>query len=314
MGITKIALSIFKHLPKGLTQNAGRAALQVRKYSPEILMAVGTVAMGATVYTACKTTLHLDDILEDYNTNKETIRIAEELLSKHKKNGKKIPKDLTEEVIERDRAVNTIQAGVKLAKAYFPSIALAAISLGCFFGAHSIMARRNAALAAAYLTVEEAFDRYRDRVIEKFGKEVDKQFSSDKIEEVVVDEDGNETVFTKRSPSMYARVFDEFNKNFSSEDAMRNKLFLSMQQNYFNDLLASRGHVFLNEVYDALGFDRTQAGSVVGWLLSDDGTDNFVDFGVFDHFVSPEQANFINEVTDAVLLDFNVNGTIYDKI
>ena len=85
-----------------------------------------------------------------------------------------------------------------------------------------------------------------------------------------------------------------------------------LQQTFFNDLLLSRGHLFLNEVYDQIGIDRTKAGQVVGWVVSKDG-DNFVDFGLFDGSTQ-EKRMFVNGHENSVLLDFNVDGVIYDKI
>jgi hypothetical protein len=71
--------------------------------------------------------------------------------------------------------------------------------------------------------------------------------------------------------------------------------------------------VFLNEVYRAIGADHTQAGSVVGWILSDTG-DNYIDFGVFNGQDGDRIRDFVNGREGAVLLDFNVDGLIWDKI
>jgi hypothetical protein len=114
-------------------------------------------------------------------------------------------------------------------------------------------------------------------------------------------------------PSIYARFFDPTSPSWSKEPEY-NLIFLKCQQNYANDLLKSRGHVFLNEVYDMLGMERSKAGAVVGWLLSKNGdTDNFVNFGVFD---GREQVarDFVNGREGAILLDFSVDGVIYDGI
>jgi hypothetical protein len=102
-------------------------------------------------------------------------------------------------------------------------------------------------------------------------------------------------------PSSYARVFDESNVNWERKPEY-NMLFLKSQQNWMNDRLQARGHVFLNEVYDCLGFQRTSAGAVVGWL---DRGDSHIDFSIRDHQ---------KENPSSVILDFNVDGIIYDKI
>ena len=69
------------------------------------------------------------------------------------------------------------------------------------------------------------------------------------------------------------KKFNEFCHEWSDSKEY-NLLFLKAQQNYFNDILAIRGHVFLNEVYDALGMSRTKNGHLSGWLLGD-GLVNF---------------------------------------
>jgi hypothetical protein len=85
--------------------------------------------------------------------------------------------------------------------------------------------------------------------------------------------------------------------------------FLIGMQNHFNDMLRINHNVFLNEIYDALGFERTPIGALVGWTDDGDG-DGFVDFGLFTN----ENARFVNRLEPVVLLDFNVDGVIYDKI
>lgn len=43
-------------------------------------------------------------------------------------------------------------------------------------------------------------------------------------------------------------------------------MFLRRQQDYANEMLKARGHLFLNEVYDLLDIPRSKAGQVVGWV------------------------------------------------
>lgn len=103
--------------------------------------------------------------------------------------------------------------------------------------------------------------------------------------------------------SQYARFFDEGCIGWS-EDSEYNLMFLRTQNEYANDMLKSKGTLYLNEVYDLLGIPRTKAGQLVGWMY--DGKypyeDNFVDFGL-SH---PRNADFINGYSKTALLDFNV--------
>ena len=96
-------------------------------------------------------------------------------------------------------------------------------------------------------------------------------------------------------------IFNESSINWSPEVAY-NMIFLKSQQNYANDILRSRGHVFLNDVYDFLGFKRTSAGAITGWIISKE-SESFISFG-----------DLIAEPDGSILLHFNVDGIIYDKI
>ena len=87
---------------------------------------------------------------------------------------------------------------------------------------------------------------------------------------------------------------------------------MKCQENYANDLLKTRGHLFLNEVYDMLGIPRTQAGQIVGWVYDEKNPvgDNFVDFGILDLY-DEKKREFVNGYERTILLDFNVDGEIF---
>ena len=104
--------------------------------------------------------------------------------------------------------------------------------------------------------------------------------------------------------SQYARFFDDRCPGWS-ENPEYNIMFLKQQQNYLNAKLRNQGYLFLNDVYNQLGIPITAAGQCVGWLYDEDNPvgDNFVDFGT----------NIFRGGRD-ILLDFNVDGMIIDKI
>jgi hypothetical protein len=216
------------------------------------------------------------------------------------------------------------QTALKFGALYGPAVLVGAASITSILVGYNILNKRNVAAIAAYTAAAKEFKQYRGRVIERFGEELDRELKynirTKEIEERVVDEDGNETIVkntvTTANPdySEFTKCFDESCVAFakSPEDNMK---FLKAQQNYLNDLLKRRRHVFLNEVYDALGFDRTSAGSIVGWIYDEDcpNGDNYIDFGIFN-IKSKEARAFVNGHERAIWLDFNVDGVIYDKI
>lgn len=284
-----------KHVAKGL--------FTVKKYSPEILTTVGIAGMVGTVILAARATLKLEDIVEWAEANKRILDARE----------------ITEEYTERDRLKDYahlyIHILLELSKLYGPSVILGVSSIASILGAHGIMRRRNVALLAVVKTLETSFNEYRKRVIEEFGEEKDRDFRLGLRDEEVVDEEtGKKTTRKVRDPnthSRYSRFFDD-QSSVWTKDAVYNQFIVTQAQNYFNDLLKVQGFVFLSDVYVKLGFPQTEESRIVGWLMGGDG-DNYIDFGVYNIDDDRKRA-FVNNNERSILLDFNVDGVISDKI
>lgn len=301
------------NLTKSISRSIHKAGFQLKKHSPEILVVVGVAGVVTSAVMACKATLKVNEVIDNTKKDIEKIHTATE------KGVTEAGKPYTEEDSKKDLTIVYTQTGVKLAKMYAPSVALGALSIVGIVSSHRILRKRNIALAAAYTAVEKTFKDYRGRVIERFGKELDRELKynirNEQIEEKVVDENGKETTVTRTVQianiphgSAYARFFDETCPNWE-KDANYNKSFLLMQQSYANEVLRTRGHLFLNEVYDMLGMQRTPEGQVVGWVYDNEAGDNYVDFGIFDLYDDTKRA-FVNGFEKSILLDFNVDGDI----
>ena len=304
-----------KNLKEKMVKIYNKSEMKVRKYSPEILAGVGVVGVIASTVMACKATTKLNDILAESKEQLEqikTVAVDPAYADKY-----------TEDDAKKDTTITYVQTGVKVAKLYAPSVILCASSLGCLLASNNILRKRNAALSAAYMTVDKSFKEYRRRVAERFGDEVEKEIRYNiKAKEIVtVDEEGNEVKETVKviegadnptTYSDYARFFDESCPAWQN-DPEYNLTFLRAQQQYANDLLKAQGRLFLNDVYKMLGIDITKAGQVVGWVYDPDCPvgDNFVDFGIYD--MSKERVRaFVNGYEPNILLDFNVDGNIWD--
>lgn len=288
---------------------------KVEKHSPEILMGVGVVSVVTGTVMACRATLKLNDILEEAQETRDKIK---EVASNPNYEDK-----YTEEDAKKDLTINYVQTGVKVAKLYAPAVAVGVAGVGCVLASHDIMKKRNVALSAAYLTVDKSFKEYKQRVVDRFGEEVEKEIrygiKAEEIVETVTDEEGNETTVTETVKTMnptlysdYARFFDEASPCWQN-DPEYNLMFLRAQQQYANDLLRAKGRLFLNDVYDMLGIEKTKAGQIVGWVYDRENPngDNFVDFGIYD--MSKERVRaFVNGYETNILLDFNVDGNIWD--
>ena len=302
-------------LMNNVTRTINRVGFKFKKHSPEVLIVAGTIGVVASAVMACRATTKAGKIKEEMNEEMDKIH---EVAEAHRE-------DYTEEDLKKDTTIVYTQTAVEYVKLYAPSVALGVVSLTCILASNGILRKRNIALAAAYTAVDKGFKEYRGRVVERFGTELDKELryniKAKEFEEPVVDEKGKEKIkketVSVADPNLYsdyARFFDDGCLGWS-KDAEYNLTFLKQQQNYANDLLKKKGHLFLNEVYDMLGIPRTRAGQVVGWIYDEKHPigDNFVDFGIYD--MNREKVrDFVNGYERVILLDFNVDGNILDLI
>ena len=291
-----------------LLKMAGRGSLVLKRFAPEILTGVGVVGVVVSTVFACKATLSLSAIVEEAKEDIESVKDLRE----------EKPERYSEEASRKDLAVVYTKSAVAIFKLYAPAAALGVFSIACILGGQHILRKENAALTMAYAGLAESFKKYRERVRLEQGEEKDRQYlhGLTRQDVIVQDEDGNtsvQSVLGLTDPnglSEYARIFDTDNRNCTRNPEL-NLMFLRQQQNYANDMLHARGHLFLNEVYDMLGYERTEAGNIVGWVDKTFGDgDGFVDFGIYDP--NTHNSHAINGGDHQFLLDFNVDGMILD--
>lgn len=298
-----------------------KAAFACKKHAPEALVIAGVVGVVASTVMACKATTKAGDILQDFTDAMDKVHEASDL------NVEKY----TDEDAKKDTVIVYTQTAVKFIKLYAPAIILGSLSLGCIVSSHYILRKRNAALAAAYTAVDNAFKEYRNRVKERFGEDVDRQIRCNvkavEVTDTVTDAKGKEKTVTKTvevpgpiNCSPYAKFFDEWCTGWT-HDPDYNLMFLRRQQDYANEKLKIQKHLFLNEVYEMLGMQRTKAGQVVGWVFDEDNPmgDNMVDFGIYEtKGLSADEIErkvaFVNGMEQSILLDFNVDGNILDSL
>jgi hypothetical protein len=304
-------------LKTAVTSQVGLKSLVVKKHSPAILLGVGAVGFGATVFLACRATLKLDEVLDQAQTKQQEF---EEGVGKPLKSGG----EYTEEDAKQDGLTNRVKTAIKIAKLYAPAVIVGGVTLAAITGSYRILNARNAGLSAAYAAVDKAFKQYRGRVIEKHGKEADAEFRFGRVErQIGVETDegiaektvaGADPEFAEKSngESMYARIFSPANNNWDSFRG-RNVAFLKGQQQWANDVLQGKGYIMLNDVYKMLGLGYTTAGAYTGWIWNNkNGGDNYVDFGFLD-----KEGELRDEVVTpdgSIWLDFNVDGVVADLL
>lgn len=306
-------------LTNKLSRGFHKVGFKLKKHSPEILVGVGIIGGVASAVMACKATLKVHEVLDEAKNNIEDINEATE------KGITLAGEEYTEQDRKKDLACVYTQSGLKMLKLYGPAIVTGVAATTSVLAGYNIMKKRYVATAAAYAIVDKSFKDYRSRVVERFGKEIDHELRHNikavEVEETVVDEKGKEKVVKKTIEvtdnsdiSEYARFFEDGCKGWEKDPEWNLKYLLNLQR-FCNERLETVGYLFLNEVYEELGIPRTQAGQIVGWVYdpSNPNIDSQVDFGIHD-LHKPANRSFVNGWERTILLDFNVDGPIVDKI
>lgn len=308
---------------KNLQTVAKSFTYTVKKYSPEILLGVGIIGVGASTILACKATLKVEGILDDYESAMDKIEEATEL-------GELGEVEYYPEDQKKDKITVKTQTTIQFVKLYGPSVTLMGVSIGCILGAHRIMTKRQVALVAAYKVMEEAFTTYRGRVISELGEVKDAHFmyGTNTIEETetIVDENGKKKKIKKEKEELipgvklsgFARMFEEEQPDQTgawvgstqwSSVHDYNLSFLEAKEKHFNDKLVVKGFVTVNDVYEELGFPPTEAGMICGWRYKSDRGDGYISFrprGIDGNWIGGMDG-------DGIVMDFNIDGVIFDQ-
>jgi hypothetical protein len=293
--------------------------VSVMKNSPELFIGVGVAGVLVSTVLACRATLKAPAAIASTKEKFSAIKEATTLAAENPEMCEYTKEDRTSDLITA-----SVQTAWSFTKLYgIPAVTMAG-SLWCIFYGHGITLKRNAGLTAAVTALTTGYNAYRERVKDQLGVDAERKiYMGEKSEKITVDsfdKDGkikskNQLVTTYANPnlpSVYAKYFDEGSTEWKNSPEM-NRAFLQSMQNMANDKLQIDKVLFLNDVYEMLGLERTQAGVVCGWAITDDEGDHFVDFGIFNP--ENEQARrFINGDEPSVLLDFNVDGTVYRKL
>jgi hypothetical protein len=306
---------------KSIAKITGRTGLRISKHSPEILMGMGIFGGVTAAILACKATAdpRRIKIISGYRQQMLDIQMMADAAKNGETRGDH-PVIFTkqEQITAKFDAMR--QYATFMGRLYGPSIGLGIASIGCILGGHHILKSRNVALIAAYKAVDSAFKEYRERVKETYGLPADMQLMYPSEErsftQVEMLEDGTTKtsevtwqVLKGEKVSIYGKIFDQDTSTQWVKNADFNWLFLKKKRDYLNDRLHSVGHVFLNEVYDELGIQHTQAGQIVGWVSNGCG-DGYISFGPWCESLD----EMIEVGPNGVLLDFNVDGIIWDLI
>ncbi len=226
-------------------QLVSKAVLKTKKNSPAILTGIGIIGLGATAVLAYKSRHKVEEVV----LNIEEARINEEEIDKVE-----VARDLVEAL-------------------YLPVI-VGTASVTAIFMSYRIQNNRIAILAGSLAASQAQNMLFEKKYRETHGDEEYVKFiaPTDKITTDVVDSKGK----VKQSIAEVKKdvdhtigqwydesieyVSDDHTYNVAMIDSITEKLELKLFQ---------RGTLLLNEVREALGFERIRAGALLGWTAGD---------------------------------------------
>jgi hypothetical protein len=267
-----------------ITRSINQSILKTKKNSPHIFFGAGIIASITSTVLACRATLKLEDVLDEIEEQFDAIDAD----CNH-------TDDMSSNEYNKMLWRARLDGAKKLLKLYGPTVLSEIVAIGLLSGSHVQMSKKNSMLMAALVAVSKGHENYRDNVAEEVGKEKGREVYSS-------------TFIEKTDWNAFTRIFDEGSSNYH-KDAEINREFLHFIQERANLKLRTQGVVFLNEVYDMLGFERTRMGHIYGWVYGGDGL-NEIDFGIFEG----QNSRFINGLERAVILNFNVDGPLHEYI
>lgn len=298
------------NIMKAISNKAGRFGLKLRAHSPEILLVAGIGGMVVGTVLACKETTKLPEILDESKKEIEQIH-AEEEATDEKETNKKIAKAWA-------------KTSFNIAKLYLPAATIGCTSVACVLGAHHIIKKRNIALSVANTTLLNGFNDYRERVIDRFGKELDDELrygvTAVEEQETIVDENGKKKTVKKmvkvvdpKEISKYAEFYMDGDNGWD-EDPELSLAYLRAYEGALNTQLQTRGHMLWNDVLDGLKKPRTMIGATHGWVWDKDNP-VYIDLGINSflnkNVIDPEDKRHRENV---IILDPNIQGDILSKM
>lgn len=155
---------------------------------------------------------------------------------------------------------------------YVPTVLVGMSTIACIFGANILNKRSQAALASAYALLDTSYKEYKDKLKELYGKETHQEIINsiavEKAKEVGIHASYLGTpcdLTSEESCGDPALFYDEYsNRYFESTIEQVITAEYHANRNY-----VLRGYAYLNELYEFLGLEGTDYGSVLGWAPKD---------------------------------------------
>lgn len=225
----------------------------VTRNSPTILTGIGVAGTITTAYLASKASIKASRIIENHSW--------------------------VTEPTNRERWEWNLKYTWQL---YIPAVTTGILTCTAIIGANRIGTRRAAAVAAAYQISERAFDEYKEKIVEKFGENKEREARDEIAQERVTKNVSNTEVIVTGTGDVLC--YDSITGRTFKSDMER----LRKAQNDLNALLLNNVYASLTEFYELIGLAGTPFSNEVGW-----NTDKLLELS-FSSTLTPENVPCIS--------------------
>lgn len=291
-----------------ITRTASMAVAKAKVKSPEILLVAGLGCISASYILVGKASYNFDETVGKPIGKMNEMRESWKKIKSGEEERFTASGELySQKMYARDMAIAYAKTAEEFMKAYWIPITLGAFGFGCIIYSHKIMVKRQTELILAYEALEKSFKAYKKKVHEKFGEE-----AYEELEKEVKEEEEKSLSIKGIEIGSYTAFFDSASKHWD-KDPSWTKSFLTRAQWEMNQELDKHGFLFLNTVLRYLDLPETSQGAVTGWVRGEG--EDYVDFGLFRYNEHTEAGRrFINGLEPCILLDFNCDGVMFDKL
>ena len=253
----------------------------VKKNSPAILLTAGVAGFIGTAYLTYKAAPRLENIVGEVE-------------------------ELRAEGLPVDRVGIAKRVGRELAPAIFAAV----LSTSLVVWSYKIQTGRVLALSSTLAAANAAHSKFEDKVRKELGPDkFNELITTDKESVETVDENGEviETIEDKRAEldSTFGEWFSN-SEEYTSDDHSYNLAFIESRQAGLDLKLFGRGHLLLNEVREALGFQRIRAGALLGWSSND--------LFELETVITNEKNPKTGEIRPEILVTWSKPRYIYDSV
>lgn len=292
--------------------------MKLTKHAPKILFWGGmTLGVGGTVW-ACISSTKVKGKVDEFKKDMNEIKQREEDLEI-------LPKEAFKEKSKRRSKFLW-----DMTKLYGPPVILLGGGGACLVASTGMLSRRVAGFAAAASSSAAAFETYRQKVKDRYGEDVDREFllnqETKTFQKETVGEDGLITTEEITAPvalltgeDTFTLIFDKEHSEIAGSDPRDNLTKVSLRERYFNDRLKARKRFTKDEMLDELGFtnelnpelENDPTVLIQGWRYMKDNPkgDNCVNLNAKIEWIEDMHTGRLRE---AVVLRPNYDGDIYD--